>query len=142
MWVCPDCGRSFKRTNQSHYCGAAPATIDEYIARQPQDLQPALMALRNAIHQAIPEAEETISWSTPTWKRKRCVIRLAVNRNDIGVYVEQDTIAHFEKALQGIETGRGVIHLKRNQEMPLSLIAEIAKWSDSEPSIEDGPIRS
>lgn len=36
MWVCPKCGREFKKTNQSHYCGSAPETIDEYISRQPQ----------------------------------------------------------------------------------------------------------
>ncbi len=32
MWVCPKCGRAFKNTEQSHYCGKPPATIEEYIA--------------------------------------------------------------------------------------------------------------
>ena len=31
MWKCPKCGRSFKKENQSHYCGKAPETVDEYI---------------------------------------------------------------------------------------------------------------
>lgn len=31
MWTCPKCGREFKRTNQSHYCGKAPESVDEYI---------------------------------------------------------------------------------------------------------------
>ena len=39
MWTCPNCGREFKRTNQSHYCGKAPASIDEYILRQENDIQ-------------------------------------------------------------------------------------------------------
>ena len=34
MWKCPKCGRSFKRESQSHYCGKAPETIDEYIQAQ------------------------------------------------------------------------------------------------------------
>ena len=32
MWICPNCKREFKRTNQNHYCGNTPVSIDEYIA--------------------------------------------------------------------------------------------------------------
>ena len=131
MWICPDCGRSFKRTNQSHYCGKAPATIDEYISRQPQDIQPILIELRNAIHQAIPEAEETIRWSMPTWKRKSNVIHFAVSKNHIGIYAGGEAVVCFEERLKGFETDKGVIRLKLDQEIPLSLIADIAKWSYS-----------
>ena len=34
MWECPKCGRTFKNTNQDHYCGEAPKTIEEYIENQ------------------------------------------------------------------------------------------------------------
>ena len=34
MWKCPKCDRTFKNTNQDHYCGEAPKTIGEYIERQ------------------------------------------------------------------------------------------------------------
>lgn len=129
MWICPDCGRSFKRTNQNHYCGEAPATIDEYISRQPKDLQPVLIDLRNAIHQAIPEAKETITWSMPTWKRNAYVIHFAVNKNHIGIYAGEDAVAHFQESLKDFETSKGVIHLKFDREIPLSLIADMAKWS-------------
>ena len=129
MWICPDCGRSFKRTNQSHYCGKAPATIDEYIVRQSQDIQPFLIELRNVIHQAIPEAEETISWSVPAWKRKNShVIRFSVNKDHIGLYIEEDAITRFKERLKGFETDKGVIRLKPDQTLPSSLIADIAKW--------------
>lgn len=37
MWICPKCGREFKRTNQGHYCGKAPESVDEY--RELQNLQ-------------------------------------------------------------------------------------------------------
>ena len=131
MWICPDCGRSFKRTNQSHYCGKAPVTIDEYIVRQSQDIQPFLIELRNVIHQAIPEAEETISWSVPAWKRKRNLIRFSVNKDHIGLYIEEDAIARFKERLKGFETDKGVIRLKPDQTLPSSLIADIAKWSYS-----------
>lgn len=58
MWTCPKCGRTFKKQNQSHYCGKAPETVDSYIAAQPEEAQQYLEAIRQAIHAALPEAEE------------------------------------------------------------------------------------
>ena len=128
MWTCPNCGREFKRTNQSHYCGKAPATIDEYIFRQEESIQPMLVSLRNTIHDAIPEAEEVIAWSMPTWRKKDNIIHFAVSKNHIGVYVEQEAVSFFEEQLKEYETNKGVIRFKLNQEIPLSLVSDIAKW--------------
>ena len=128
MWTCPNCGREFKRTNQSHYCGKAPASIDEYILRQEESIQPVLVCLKNAIHDAIPAAEEVIAWSTPTWKKKGNIIRFAASKNHIGVYVWEDAVSFFEDRLKGFDTSDGVIRFKIGEEMPLSLIADIAKW--------------
>ena len=128
MWTCPKCGREFKRTGQDHYCGKAPATIDEYILRQDASIQQHLISLRNAIHDAIPEAEEKIAWSMPTWKKRGNVISFAVSKNHIGVYIGEEAVAHFHERLQGIEIYKGNLRLKRDQEMPLSLISDSAKW--------------
>ena len=128
MWTCPNCGREFKRTNQSHYCGEAPVSVDEYILRQENDIQSALVCLRNTVRDAIPEAEETIAWSTPTWKKKGNIIRFAAGKNHIGVYVAEEAVSFFEDRLMGFETDKGVIRLKLGEEMPLPLISDIAKW--------------
>ena len=128
MWTCPNCGREFKRTNQSHYCGNAPVSVDEYISQQVKDIQPMLVCLKNTINEAIPDAEETIAWSTPTWKKKGNIIRFAASKNHIGVYVWEDAVSFFEERLRGLETKNGVIRLKIGEEMPLSLIADMAKW--------------
>ena len=128
MWTCPDCGREFKRTNQSHYCGKAPATVDEYIERQEESLRPTLVSLKNTICEAIPEAEAVIAWSMPTWKKKGNIIHFAVNKGYIGLYVEQAAISFFEERLKGFEAYKGVIRLKTDRELPLDLISDIAKW--------------
>lgn len=128
MWTCPDCGREFKRTNQDHYCGKAPASIDEYIQKQNIAIQPALISLRNAIHDAIPEAEETIAWSMPTWKKKGYIIHFAASKNHLGVYAGEEAVAHFSERLRSIELSKGTLRLKWHQEMPLALIADMAKW--------------
>lgn len=39
MWTCPKCGRTFKKQNQSHYCGKAPETVEGYILAQPDSVR-------------------------------------------------------------------------------------------------------
>ena len=78
MWTCPKCGRTFKRQEQSHYCGKAPETVDEYIAAQPEEVQEYLKKIREAICAALPEAEERISWSMPTFWSKHNIIQFAL----------------------------------------------------------------
>ena len=46
-----------QRTEQSHYCGKAPETIEEYILGQPEEEKPNLQQLQETIHAAIPEAK-------------------------------------------------------------------------------------
>ena len=127
-WICPKCGREFKKTGQDHYCGKAPASVDEYILRQDRTIQPALTNLRNAIRDAIPEAEERIAWSMPTWKKKENIISFAAGKNHIGVYVGEEAVAHFRERLEGLEVYKGNLRLRYDQEMPLALIADMARW--------------
>ena len=61
MWKCPKCQKEFKNTNQSHYCGEKPKTIDEYIAQQDAQQQADLLLVRQALQQALPDAQERIS---------------------------------------------------------------------------------
>lgn len=64
---CPKCGRSLKNTNQDHFCGEAPKTIEEYIMRQPEEVQGHLNQVNDTIRTAIPDTKPSISWNMPTW---------------------------------------------------------------------------
>ena len=66
MWKCPKCGKEFKNTNQNHYCGEKPKSIEEYILCQDPEKQADLFLVRQTLQQALPDAEERISWSMPT----------------------------------------------------------------------------
>ena len=74
MWTCPKCGREFKNQGQGHYC-VKPKTIDEYIALQEKPLRPFLQDIRCTIRAALPDAEERISWSMPTFWGGKNVMR-------------------------------------------------------------------
>lgn len=80
MWTCPNCKRTFKHTNQSHYCGNKPTSVDEYIASQDEDRRSDLCTVREVIRRALPEAEERISWSMPTYWKGHNIIHFAASK--------------------------------------------------------------
>lgn len=128
MWTCPKCGRAFQKQNQGHYCGKPPKTIDEYIAAQPEEVQGYLKKIRDAIHAALPEAEEKISWSMPTYWKKYNIIQFAAHKNHIGLYAGTEAVVEFEERLEEYKTSKGSIRLPYDKPLPLELIGEIAKW--------------
>lgn len=128
MWTCPSCGRSFKSQNQSHHCGPAPATIEEYILRQPEEAQPYLRQVNAAIKAALPEAKEKISWSMPTYWDKQNLIQFACFKKHIGLYPGPDAIIEFAQRLEDFKTSKGAIQLSYSKPLPLDLIADIARW--------------
>lgn len=128
MWTCPKCGREFKNQNQDHYCGAAPKTIDEYIVGQPEKYQPYLKEVREAIRSALPEAEERISWSMPTYWKGHNIIHFACFQKHIGLYPGPEAVEKFREQLSDYKTSKGAIHLPYDKPLPVELIKAIAKW--------------
>ena len=102
--------------------------IDEYIAVQDPDIRDRLVTIRNAIHSAIPDAAEKISYQMPTFWKGRNIIHFAAARNHIGIYPGGEATAVFAKKLTGYKTRKGTIQVRHDQELPLELIAEIAVW--------------
>lgn len=128
MWTCPKCGRIFKRREQSHYCGKAPETIDEYIAIQPKEVQQYLKEVRDSLRAALPEAEERISWSMPTYWKKHNIIQFASFKNHIGLYPGPEAVLEFSERLKEYKTSKGSIQLPYNRALPVKLISDIARW--------------
>ena len=128
IWVCPQCGRSFRRKEQDHYCGKAPETIEEYILSQPEEVQPYLRQVNDAIKGSIPEAKEKISWSMPTYWKGRNLIQFAAFKRHIGLYPGPEAVEVFADQLTDYKTSKGAIQLPYSKPLPLELIGEIAAW--------------
>lgn len=127
MWTCPACGRSFEKTNQSHYC-VKPQSIDEYIAMQPEEYRPYLTKIRELVASALPEAQERISWSMPTFWQKRNLIQFAAAKKHIGLFPGPEAVEFFAEALKDYETSKGTIRLPYSKPLPEQLIKDIARW--------------
>ena len=128
MWQCPKCGREFKNRNQNHFCGDKPKTIDAYIAAQAESVQPYLHQVRDAIRAALPDAQERILWSMPTYWNRHNIIHFAAFKNHIGLYPGEKAIEHFAGRLTEYKTSKGAVQLPYNKPLPLQLISEIAQW--------------
>ena len=127
MWKCPKCGREFGRQRQDHYC-VKPETIDAYIAMQDEAVQPRLQEVRGIIHSAIPEAEEHISWSMPTFWKGRNLIHFAASKKHLGLYPGDEATTIFVEALKDYDVSKGTIRIPWDRELPETLIQEIARW--------------
>lgn len=128
MWKCPKCGHEFKNENQSHFCGEKPKTIEEYILAQPEEVRSYLYDVRNAIRTALPEAEERISWSMPTYWKEHNIIQFAAHKKHIGVYAGTEAVIEFQEELEKYKTSKGAIQFQYKEPIPLELIAKIAAW--------------
>lgn len=127
MWQCPTCGRTFDKQGQSHYCQKLK-TIDEYIEQQDAAVQPALRELRAILRAALPETEERISWSMPTYWKGRNLIHFAASRKHLGLYPGGEATGVFAEDLKEYDVSKGTIRLPYDRELPKELIARIARW--------------
>ena len=130
-WKCPKCGRSFAREGQSHYC-VKPRTVDEYIAAQDEAVRPRLQELRAILRTALPDAEERISWSMPTYRKGRNLIHFAASKKHLGLYPGGEAVTVFAEELAGFDVSKGTIRLPYDSELPAELIERIAKWCRTE----------
>ena len=140
MWKFPKCGRTFKNENQSHYCGKAPETIDEYILAQNEAVQPRLREIREIFRAAFPDAEERISWSMPTYWKGRNILHFAASKKHLGLYPGGEATTVFAEELKEYDVSKGTIRLPWNKELPTELIQTIARWCYKEykkDSIDD-----
>ena len=127
MWKCPKCGRNFSREGQGHYCGKIE-TVDQYISEQDEAVKPRLNEVRQILRAAIPDAQEKISWSMPTYWKGRNLIHFAASKKHLGLYPGGEATEVFAEKLVGWDVSKGTIRLPYDKPLPTELITEIAKW--------------
>ena len=128
MWKCPKCGRTFKKENQSHYCGKAPKTVEEYILAQDEEIRDQLQKVRKVLLGRLPDATEKISWSMPTYWKGRNIIHFAASKKHLGLYPGGEATTVFAEELRGWDVCKGTIRLPWKNELPTELIQRIARW--------------
>jgi uncharacterized protein YdhG (YjbR/CyaY superfamily) len=110
------------------------ASIAEYIAAQPKAVQGALKKVRSTIRKAIPQAQESLSYKIPTYKIDgRVVIYFAGWAKHYALYPSgPKAIAKFKKELSPYQVSKGTIRFPLSEDVPVTLIAAIAKYRAKE----------
>jgi len=105
-------------------------SVDDYIAAQPAPARPVLKRVRAAIRDALPDAEETISYNMPTYKLGgTAVIHFAGWKSHFSVYpASAKLIAFFKKDLASATVDKSTIRFALDAPVPAELIGRIATY--------------
>jgi uncharacterized protein YdhG (YjbR/CyaY superfamily) len=108
------------------------ATIDEYIAQFPEEIQQKLQEIRAVIHAAAPEATEKISYQMPTFYLRGNLVHFAAFKQHIGFYPVPSGIAAFEEELAPYKRSKGAVQFPLDQPIPFELIGRIVQFRVAE----------
>jgi len=106
----------------------SPATIDEYIAGFPPDVQEKLQKVRATIKKAAPKAEETIKYRMPTFLLNGNLVYFAAYKHHIGFYPVPSGLEQFKAELAPYKTSKGAVQFPLDKPIPYPLITKIVKF--------------
>ena len=109
-------------------------SVDEYIASRPENVRPILERVRKAIHQAIPDAEEVISYQVGAFRlHNRIVLYFAGWKDHYSIYPASDALVEeLGDELASHRVSKGTIRFSLNEPVPVALIKRIAKFKAKE----------
>jgi uncharacterized protein YdhG (YjbR/CyaY superfamily) len=105
-----------------------PASIDEYIAKFPPEIQEILEMLRKVIKESAPDAKEKISYQMPTFVLHGNLVHFAACKNHIGFYPTPSGIDAFKHELAEYKGAKGSIQFPIEKPLPYQLISKIVKF--------------
>lgn len=106
-----------------------PETVDAYFAALPAPVRAALAQVREALHEAVPGADEKISYGIPTLTLDgRSVLSFAGWAKHLSIYPVPDAPEGSELAtrLEAHRSGRGTLKFPLADPVPLDLVREVA----------------
>ncbi len=103
-------------------------SVADYFHDLPEEWAASLALLRKTIQEAIPEAREVISYNMPAFAHRHILLYYAAYPKHIGFYPTPSAIAAFRERLDGYVFSKGSVQFTYGQDLPLDLIADIARY--------------
>jgi uncharacterized protein YdhG (YjbR/CyaY superfamily) len=105
-------------------------SVDEYIAAQPEATRASLVQVRETLREAMPNAEEIISYNMPTYTLKGVrALQFAGWAHHYSLYAASDAIvAKFARELAPYKVQKGTISFPLSEPVPVKLIERIARF--------------
>jgi uncharacterized protein YdhG (YjbR/CyaY superfamily) len=105
------------------------ANVNEYIAAQPEAVQPILERVRGIIRRTVPGVEETISYQLPTFRlHATYVVYLSAARQHFALHPYTDGLRDaLGDELAPHLSGKGTMRFALSERVPARLIERIAR---------------
>ncbi|MCI0346136.1 MAG: DUF1801 domain-containing protein [Chloroflexi bacterium] len=104
------------------------ATVDEYIASFPPEVQRILEEVRAAIRAVVPGSGERITYGIPTFVLDgRYVVYFSGWRRHVSVYPVPDADPQLAKRLAPYRAGKGTLKFALDKPLPIELIQAVAR---------------
>ncbi len=103
-------------------------TVEQYIARSEPELQERLRTLRQLFFDMVPDTEESIRYTMPSFRVGRHYLYFGVYKKYIGFYPVyglpeiEDRLTLFRA-----KGTKDTLHFRHNQPLPVELIREIIR---------------
>lgn len=106
---------------------ALPATVDEYIAGFPKNVQTVLRKVRRTVRSAAPQATEIISYRMPALRQHGVLIYYAAFQHHIGFYPPIRGNAALERAVARFAGPKGNLRFSLTEPIPYDLIRRLTE---------------
>ena len=104
-------------------------TVDDYLAKLPEDKRAVLEQLRKTIKTATPEATETISYQIPTFKHQgRMLVGFGASKDHCTFFLMSTSVmAAFKDDLKEYKLGKGSVRFQADRPLPAELVRKLVK---------------
>jgi uncharacterized protein YdhG (YjbR/CyaY superfamily) len=101
--------------------------VDEYLQRLEEPKRSTLQALRGAILEVVPDAEEVISYGVPAFRlRGKTIAGFAAFKNHVSYLPFSGSVLdQLGDELQGYEMTKGSLHFPIDHPLPESLVRKL-----------------
>ena len=108
---------------------AEPTTVDEYLARLPDDRRSAMALLRATIRAAAPDATEVITYKMPGFRTHGSFLVSydAFKRHYSLFPASEGVVNGLGDEIEPYLAGRGTIRFKATKPIPVDLVTRIVK---------------
>lgn len=104
-----------------------PTNFEEYADAFPPRVRTILRKIRATIREAVPDAEERISYRMPAFKLNRDIAYFAAFKHHIGFYPPVRGNEALQKAVARYSGPKGNLQFPLDEPIPYALIARIVK---------------
>lgn len=107
--------------------------VDNYIDAFDGEVHARLVAVREAINKAVPEADESIAYGMPAYKlRGKPLVYFAGYTHHIGFYATPNGHKKFASEFSKYRQGKGSVQFPLDQPLPIDLIKQVVEYRKSQ----------